>query len=273
MKVLITGATGFIGRKIVETLKAENIEILVLIRTSASEYKIANPELHVIESSIENISEDKLLDLKIDTIIHFAWANVSKVMLESHITEELASQKQFLLKAMNCGVKKIIISGSCFEYGKINGALDVNKIIPEPNTCYGIAKNNLRIWLEDYVKEMPDIAVAWMRIFYAYGEGQHERSLYAQLIKSIENDEKTFNMSRGFQIRDFISVDEIALAVLNNLMNLKPGFKLLNICSGNPVSVRELVEDILRKNNAEMQLNLGFYPIPDYEPLAFWGVK
>ena len=80
-------------------------------------------------------------------------------------------------------------------------------------------------------------------------------------------------MSRGFQIRDFIKIDEVAISFYDEITDKQPGFKIMNICSGNPVSVREFVENFLAESGVRINLNLGKFPIPDYEPIAFWGSK
>jgi Nucleoside-diphosphate-sugar epimerases len=250
-----------------------DFEINVLGGHNVQEYTNANPNITVLEYSLEQIVRMELLsNLKIDILVHLAWENVSKVMSDSHI-DQLNIQKEFLTNAINSGIKNVIISGYCFEYGKINGPLDVRSTIPQPCTKYGIAKNELRIFFENYLNNRPNIALHWMRIFYAYGPGQHERSLYTQLINAIRDKKSVFNMSRGFQIRDFVSVDEVSDAIIANILNVKTGFHISNICSGNPVSVREFVENVLRKNNSKMTLNLGLYPIPEYEPIAFGGIR
>jgi len=176
-------------------------------------------------------------------------------------------------KVFDSNISKVIISGSCFEYGKIEGEIDV-AVKANPNTKDGIAKNEFKNWLLDYwTKSKSNINISWMRVFYVYGENQHERSLYSQLMTSIAENRPEFDMSRGFQIRDFIKIDEVAVNFYEEIKNVQPGFKIMNICSGNPVSVREFVEKLLAENNARIFLNLGKFPIPDYEPIAFWGRK
>ena len=77
-------------------------------------------------------------------------------------------------------------------------------------------------------------------------------------------------MSGGEQIRDFLPVDVVASKIVDYSLNLK-GSNIINICSGQPISIRRLVENWIKQNNWDIKLNLGFYPYPDYEPFAFWG--
>jgi nucleoside-diphosphate-sugar epimerase len=272
--ILITGATGFLGSNLLDKISNENYKIIAIVSSENHILQNKYPNIDFIVVRLEEIDSHFFIKNKIDILIHFAWSNVSKVMLDSHLIDEFKLQKSFLKIAFDNGLKKVIISGSCFEYGKIEGGIDVDTT-PLPNTCYGIAKNNLRIWINSYINDFNiEVSVIWLRIFYAYGSGQHERSLYTQLMQAIKNSDKEFNMSHGEQIRDFISVDEIANSV-SQILSEKHNFGLVikNICSGEGVSVKDFVEKILLTNNAKLNLNLGYYTVPEYEPFSFWGIK
>ena len=103
-----------------------------------------------------------------------------------------------------------------------------------------------------------------------YGEGQPDSSLYPLLKDAVLRGDSVFKMSGGEQLRDYLPVTEVARRIVQ-LVLLGNEIGTVNICSGKPVSVRRLVEQWLSENNWEMQMNLGHYPYPDYEPMAFWG--
>ena len=110
----------------------------------------------------------------------------------------------------------------------------------------------------------------WLRLFYTYGIGQNENSIFSQLDRAIKNNDKVFNMSAGEQLRDYLPVEKVGeIIVKTSIQNETTG--IINCCSGKPVSIRKMVEDHLVKNNSSICLNLGYYPYNDYEPLAFWG--
>jgi dTDP-6-deoxy-L-talose 4-dehydrogenase (NAD+) len=110
----------------------------------------------------------------------------------------------------------------------------------------------------------------WVRLFYMYGKGQNPNSLFSQLDKAIVGQDEVFNMSGGEQVRDFLPVDKVAEYVVKiALQNEVTG--IINCCSGKPVSVKQFVNHYLEEKNAALTLNLGYYPYPDYEPMAFWG--
>jgi dTDP-6-deoxy-L-talose 4-dehydrogenase (NAD+) len=103
-----------------------------------------------------------------------------------------------------------------------------------------------------------------------HGVGQNPASLLAQLDRAIDAGDATFNMSGGEQLRDYLSVQEVGDR-LCRLASTPSCSGIVNICSGKPISVRTLVERHLERRKARIRLNLGHYPYPDYEPMAFWG--
>jgi dTDP-6-deoxy-L-talose 4-dehydrogenase (NAD+) len=138
-----------------------------------------------------------------------------------------------------------------------------------PNHPYGYAKDALRRQLE-YLRAAHPFALTWARLFYLFGEGQSEKSLRPQLKRCAERGNKVFDMSGGEQLRDYLPVTDVAKYIVLMALN-RADIGIVNICSGKPISVRRLVEDWIRENRWEIKLNLGHYPYPDYEPMAFWG--
>jgi dTDP-6-deoxy-L-talose 4-dehydrogenase (NAD+) len=92
----------------------------------------------------------------------------------------------------------------------------------------------------------------------------------AQLDRAIDRGDESFDMSGGEQLRDYLPAGEVA-ARLVALAEHSELSQTVNICSGTPISVRKLVENRIAERNANITLNLGHYPYPDYEPMAFWG--
>ena len=103
-----------------------------------------------------------------------------------------------------------------------------------------------------------------------YGEGQARNSLLPLLKEAVSRGERTFNMSGGEQLRDYLPVEEAARQIVHAALAGRD-LGAINICSGKPVSVRRLVEQWISENDWDIKLNLGHYPYPDYEPMAFWG--
>ncbi len=166
------------------------------------------------------------------------------------------------------GLKDLTITGTCFEYGMREGSLNEDLSVA-PDNAYSVAKDCLRKLIECFKSDYP-FYFKWVRLFYMYGNGQNSKSLIPLLEKAIENKEPEFNMSGGEQIRDYLPVEKMAEYIVRVAMQSKVT-GIVNCCSGNPITVRQLVENIKREKNSTIKLNLGFYPYTDYEPMSFWG--
>ena len=138
-----------------------------------------------------------------------------------------------------------------------------------PANPYGFAKDTLRKQLQQLQTVHP-FGLTWARLFYMYGEGQPETSLFPMLKKAVAAGDAAFKMSGGEQLRDYLPVSEVARRLVGLALtprNLGP----VNICSGSPISVRRLVEGWIEEYGWKIELELGRLPYPDYEPMAFWG--
>lgn len=268
MKIAVTGASGFIGKHVINALENENVEIIAISRSInnliSSSYNIKKIEM--------NISKPNSLDYDHmdhpDVLIHLAWGGLPNYSSLHHFEEELPHQYYFLKNLINSGLRKIIISGTCLEYGMQFGELQEYDET-SPITPYGLAKDMLRRELE-FLQEKIPFSLIWTRIFYTYGNEQSKNSIFSQLKETVNKGEKTFNMSGGEQIRDYLPIREIAKKIVF-LALCEEANGIYNICSGKPISIRKLVEEWIMKNNWEILLNLGYYPYVDYEPMAFWG--
>ncbi len=203
-----------------------------------------------------------------DALLHLAWGGLPNYQSASHLDVELPRQMRFLDALAKGGLTHLIVAGTCAEYGLQAGALD-ERSATEPATCYGRAKDVLRQHAE-HVCRRHGVALSWARLFYLYGEGQHATSLYAELMRAIERKDAAFEMSGGEQRRDFLPV-ELAADILVQLALRKAGAGVVNVCSGQPVSVRRMVETWLSSRDSRMRLNLGSVAYRDHESMSFWG--
>jgi nucleoside-diphosphate-sugar epimerase len=140
---------------------------------------------------------------------------------------------------------------------------------PHPENPYGFAKDTLRRQLQ-FLRESNPFAFTWARLFYVYGEGQSSNSLWPQLKRAVQQGAVVFPMSGGEQVRDYLPIETVAEHLVS-LALAKADVGIVNVCSGKPVKVRELVEGWIAKNGWNIKLNLGCYSYPDYEPMEFWG--
>lgn len=270
MRVLVTGATGFIGYHVVPCLLDQGVDV---IATSRNQNKAKKFDWYREVEYIECDYHKDILDYynvlgEPDIIIHLAWNGLPNYKDPFHVEVNLPANCFFLKNFVEGKIKKIVVTGTCYEYGMQSGCLQESNIT-QPVTQYGLAKDTLHKYLEFLVHDT-QISFNWVRLFYLYGDGQNQNSLLPQLERAISEGKKTFNMSGGEQLRDYLSVEDVArnlcVIALQNEVN-----GTVNCCSGSPISIRRLVEEKIKMLHSDIALNLGYYPYPDYEPMAFWG--
>jgi nucleoside-diphosphate-sugar epimerase len=272
MKVLVTGATGFIGNYVVEQLLHHNC---MVIASSANSGKALQAKwisrVKYIPLDLANL--DPSTDYyyyfdKPDRVIHLAWEGLPNYKSSFHVEINLPRHLAFLENLIQHGLKDLTVTGTCFEYGMQEGKL-TEDMPALPANPYGEAKDRLRKALEQ-LQENFSFKFKWVRLFYMYGKGQNPNSLLSQLDKALSNGEPFFNMSGGEQVRDFMPVEIGAERIVRiALQNKVTG--VINCCSGEPITVRKFVENYLETQHKKIELHLGFYPYPDYEPMRFWG--
>jgi len=268
LKVAVTGASGFIGRHVVAELARRSYSPVIVLRPSTdvplylSGYEIVRID---INSPPENAFDR--MD-RPDGLIHLAWGGLPHYKSAHHTDIELPAQYHFLSCLIKAGLGNLVATGTCFEYGMVSGSLN-ESMETRPENPYGVAKDTLRRQLQA-LQNQPPFLLTWARLFYLHGDGQAENSLIPQLKAAVEQGDKVFNMSRGEQLRDYLPVETAAKRIVS-LLEINRNNGIVNICSGEPVSVRHMVERYLAENNDDIKLNLGYYPYPDFEPMEFWG--
>ena len=273
MKILVTGATGFIGNHLIRELLKNKSNQVVATSRSANKAKKFDwfPKVKYIEYDVNNNTSEDLYSFfgKPDQLIHLAWESLSNYNSPSHMDVILPNHCNFIESMVVGGLMDVVVTGTCFEYGMIEGCLseDINT---KPENPYAVAKDSLRKFIVNLQKKHSFI-YKWIRLFYMYGEGQSKTSLMYLLDKAIQDKDKEFNMSGGEQLRDFLPIDKVIqnidLIASQDMLINQP----INCCSGEPVSVKNLVKNYLKEKQYQIKLNLGFYPYLDYEPMEFWG--
>lgn len=270
MKILVTGATGFVGRHVVNELLRHEHHV---VATSRDQDKASTfewfPHVQYIPCDL-NWEQENFFQFfqQPDLLIHLAWEGLPNYKDLFHFETNLFSNYRFLKNMIEHGLTSLVVTGTCFEYGMQSGALSED-MEARPDNPYGLAKDTLRKFLEQLQKNI-DFELKWVRLFYLHGKGQSPNSILSQLDKALQNDETSFNMSEGEQLRDYLPVEKASEYIVKIAMQNKV-YEIINCCSGIPVSIRDLVENYLKKKQKNIRLNLGFYPYPDYEPMAFWG--
>ena len=270
MKVMVTGATGFIGQHVVRQLLSSGHSVIAVARDVKRANKMPWFEsVDFIKCDLHDNFQHLLNDENIpDAIVHLAWPGLPNYRDFFHISKNLPMDLAFLEAAVEAGVSHLMVAGTCLEYGMQYGPL-AEDIETYPTTSYGFAKDVLRKSLQ-LLQSEKSFTLQWMRLFYMYGEGQNKNSLLAQLDRAIYEGKRTFNMSKGDQLRDYLPIKEVAEYFVLALEN--PQCEgVINCCRGVPISVLDLVNQRCQEKASNIHLNRGYYPYPDYEPLSFWG--
>ena len=271
MKILVTGATGFVGNKVIEQL-IEQGHTVIATSTNLGKAQTKNwfNKVKYIPYTINASDKSNLFDLfqKPDVLIHLAWKGLPNYKELFHVEENLWDNYFFLKNLISNGLKNVTVIGTCFEYGFQESCLSEN-LETKPANSYALAKDTLRKFVEELNKKY-DFSFKWVRLFYMYGEGQSPKSLISQLHQALENGEEYFNMSKGDQIRDYLPIEKVAknIALISTQNNI---LGIINCCSGAPITVKQFTENYLNQINQTIKLNLGYYPYSDLEPFAFWG--
>jgi len=269
MKVAVTGASGFIGRHVLRALSRQpDVEIVASSRSASP----VDPEVVAIRHVSLDIATPSVDDFEMlgrpDVLIHLGWAGLPNYRSLHHFETELPRQYAFLSSLLRAGLRNLFVTGTCYEYGMTNGEL-AEFLEAAPSNPYAHAKTALRRQLQ-FLRANQSFDLTWARLFYMYGADQPATSLYPQLAAAAARGDRTFAMSPGDQLRDFLPVEAVAGAIVELALH-RPDSGIVNICSGAPVSIRTLVERWRTANGWSIGLDLGRYPYPGHEPLAFWG--
>ncbi|XWW47598.1 NAD(P)-dependent oxidoreductase [Fibrella sp. USSR17] len=272
MHILVTGASGFVGQHVVRALLARGHRVTV---SSTQPDKLAHfdwaGQVTVVPYSIPPAGDEQDLYAYFghpDALMHLAWQGLPNYKSSFHLEQNLFPQYLFLKNLITNGLCNLTVTGTCFEYGMQSGCLS-EESVTYPANPYALAKDSLRRFLQTLQTEHA-FDLKWARLFYLYGPGQSPHSILPLLERAVAAGETQFNMSGGEQLRDYLPVETVA-TYLTQIMEQNRVTGVINCCSGQPISVRRLVEEHVQRLNARITLKLGHYPYPDYEPIAFWG--
>jgi nucleoside-diphosphate-sugar epimerase len=268
-KVIVTGGTGFIGRHLVPKLLELNYEVIIFGRDLNAAKLL--PWIDDVEFVQYDLDDQVIPDIPMQDLglIHLAWPGLPNYKKDFHENKNLPNSFRFIKQCLAVGLKQVLVSGTCFEYGMKEGK-SLSSDATNPANPYARAKDQLRLSLLN-LQEKYDFSLQWARLFYMHGPGQNSNSIIAQLDQAAKNNEKFFNMSGGAQLRDYLPVSQAVDQLLNLYMRYPDG--TYNICSGKPISIEQLVRNRIQEQKFKIELNLGFYPYSDLEPMSFWGER
>lgn len=263
MKVLVTGANGYLGKGVVKHLLDKKIDVLAT--DTRDEYidrraRTVITDLFTIEKPYEYFD-------KPDVVLHMAWKNGFVHGHISHI-EDLPKHYCFLSKVIDSGVKKVAVMGSMHEIGFFEGS--INEGTPcNPLSNYGISKNALRRLVELKCKEA-GCKFQWLRGFYIVGNTVDGSSIFSKIVQAHQNGEKSFPFTMGLNQFDFLDYNVFCKYVAD-VVEQDDVDGVINICSGRPEKLADRVERFIIENGFDIKLNYGAFPDRPYDSKAIWG--
>ena len=271
--ILLTGAAGFVGRQVLRALGERGCRVRSVVREGKQERFAHDDAIETIVASRDIFTESAAWWARacggVDTVIHAAWYAESGQYLQSPKNQECLSGTLRLAEgAVQAKVRRFVGIGTCFEYDLDAGRLSIKTPL-KPSTPYAQAKvdafNALSVALPRH-----GVAFAWCRLFYLYGEGEDSRRLVSYVRARLQAGEPA-ELSSGSQVRDFLDVREAARMIVDVALGSQEG--PVNICSGKPVTVRELAERIADDFGRRDLLRFGARPDNPVDPACVIGVR
>ncbi|GAA5350279.1 NAD-dependent epimerase/dehydratase family protein [Streptococcus uberis] len=263
MKILVTGANGYLGKGVVKELLDKGYQVIATDFKSNyidSRATIFEEDLFKIDNPFEHFG-------KPDILIHMAWRDGFVHNSINHIND-LPLHYNFIENMIKSGLKHVTVLGSMHEVGFYEGAITENTPT-HPQSLYGISKDALRNAIELLCKQN-SVIFQWLRGFYIVGNTKDGSSIFSKIIQANLEGKTEFPFTLGLNQFDFLNYDEFCEAVaLTSVQSKING--IINICSGRPEKLADRVERFIKENNLKLKLIYGAFPDRPYDSKAVWG--
>ena len=267
MKLLLTGATGFIGSHLARLLVSEGCEVYALTRTGSDLRRISDisPSLNIVPCNLfaADRLDEQLEHIRPEMCLHLAWYTEPGKYLKSQANWQLlAASLRLASKLADLGCRRFVGLGTCFEYDTDQGFLSESSVTG-PRNLYAASKLSLFLVLEQ-LANITGMELAWLRLFYLHGPFEDERRLVPSVSLALLR-QQVAKVTPGEQIRDFLHVKDVAAAIWAVAQSSLTG--PVNIASGQPVSIKQIVEHIGAILNRPELIAVGAIPYGVSDPM------
>lgn len=263
MKILVTGANGYLGQGIVKHILDCGYEVV------AADFKVEH---------IDDRADRRVCNLfeiedpynyfgKPDVLLHLAWRDGFVHYSDAHVGD-LPKHYLFIKKFSESDVKTIAVMGSMHEIGFFEGCINENTSC-NPTTPYGMAKNCLRQSTEMFCKQK-NKSFLWLRGYYIVGNSQYGASIFSKITAAEKEGKVEFPFTMGLNQYDFIDYEDFCEQVAR-AVGQKNVLGIVNICSGRPEKLADRVERFIKENGYKIKLKYGAFPDRPYDSKAVWG--
>ena len=262
--ILVTGAAGYIGRHVVKTALDMGHRVI------AADFAFKGVDERAEFCDVPLFSGDQNIYKALgspDVCIHLAWRDGFRHNASSHM-KDLSSHVVFCNNMAAGGLPLLTVMGTMHEVGYWEGAITADTPCA-PQSQYGIAKNALR---QSLMLSLPATGcrLHWLRAYYITGDEAHGSSIFAKITQAELDGKKTFPFTTGKNKYDFIDVDRLAQMIVAASVQDKVG-GIINVCTGQPQSLADRVEQFLREKQYKIRLDYGAFPDRPYDSPGVWG--
>lgn len=250
-KFLVTGAAGFIGRHTVAALAGSDVQVTAVVRSGSEDRATNLPGVVRVVSSPDIFAESaswwKQQCADIDAVLHLAWYTKSIDYLVSEQNRHCAAGTlQLADGAIKAGVRRFVGIGTCLEYEQTGERLTTStRLRPVGEYAESKAATFLRL---GKLFDQHLVSFSWCRLFYLYGEGEHESRLVPYLHRQFREGREV-RLSNPEQVLDFMDVKDVAERLASIALSERKG--VFNVCSGQGMTVRELSLRVAREYGRE----------------------
>lgn len=263
MKILVTGANGYLGQGIVRSI-LNNGHCVVATDFNT---QFVDERAERIVCNLFEVDNPYSFFGEPDVLLHLAWRDGFVHYSSAHI-DDLPKHYAFIKKMVDGGIQQVAVMGSMHEIGFFEGS--INESTPcHPTTPYGIGKNALRD-LTQMICKQKNIVFQWLRGYYIVGNSKFGSSIFSKITAAVDEGKTEFPFTLGQNQYDFIDYSDFCAQVAA-VVGQKNEQGIINICSGKPEKLADRVERFIKENGYRIKLQYGAFPDRPYDSKAIWG--